>query len=102
MSPIIDRISFGQANRSEEFRRRHLGAAGGFTGSLGHELGAFDVRVKLVEPGYEQTTRFAENTDIAVTDLIPEAYADFARPIFAEFANPALTTREATLPKRCC
>ncbi|PSJ59653.1 hypothetical protein C7I85_14900 [Mesorhizobium soli] len=27
-------------------------------------------------------------------DLIPEAYADFARPIFAEFANPALTTKE--------
>lgn len=67
----------------------------GFTGSLGHELGAFNVRVKLVEPGYAPTTRFAENTDIAVTDLIPQAYADFARPIFAEFADPALTTKES-------
>jgi NAD(P)-dependent dehydrogenase (short-subunit alcohol dehydrogenase family) len=66
----------------------------GFTGSLAHELGAFGVRVKLVEPGYAPTTRFAENTDIPVADLIPEAYADFAGPIFAAFAKPALTTRE--------
>lgn len=67
----------------------------GFTGSLAHELGAFGVQVKLVEPGYAPTTRFARNTDIPVTDLIPEAYADFARPIFAAFANPPLTTRES-------
>jgi len=67
----------------------------GFTGSLAHELGAFDVRVKLVEPGYAPTTRFAANTDIPVTDLIPETYADFARPIFAAFANPVLTTKES-------
>jgi len=66
----------------------------GFTGSLAHELGAFDVRVKLVEPGYAPTTRFAANTDIPVADLIPEAYADFAQPIFADFANPPLTTKE--------
>ena len=66
----------------------------GFTGSLGHELGAFGVRVKLVEPGYAPTTRFSANTDIAVDDLIPQDYADFARPIFAEFASPALTTSE--------
>ncbi|MGV6876566.1 SDR family oxidoreductase [Pseudochelatococcus sp. B33] len=67
----------------------------GFTGSLAHELGFFDVRVKLVEPGYAPTTRFAANTDIPVADLIPEAYAAFAQPIFAGFANPALTTRES-------
>ena len=67
----------------------------GFSGSLVHELGAFDVRVKLVEPGYAPTTRFAANTDIPVMDLIPEAYADYARPIFAAFANPPLTTRES-------
>jgi NAD(P)-dependent dehydrogenase (short-subunit alcohol dehydrogenase family) len=66
----------------------------GFTGSLAHELGAFDVRVRLVEPGYAPTTRFAENTDIPVADLIPEAYAAFAQPIFAAFANPPLTTKE--------
>ena len=67
----------------------------GFTGSLAHELAAFNVRAKLVEPGYAPTTRFAENTDIPVMELIPEAYADFAGPIFATFANPALTTRES-------
>ncbi|MET0281678.1 MAG: SDR family oxidoreductase [Steroidobacteraceae bacterium] len=67
----------------------------GFTGSLAHELAAFGVRVKLVEPGYAPTTRFAYNTEVRVEDLIPPAYADFARPIFAAFAHPALTTREA-------
>ena len=67
----------------------------GFTGSLAHELAAFDIRAKLVEPGYAPTTRFAANTDIPVMDLIPEAYAEFAGPIFASFANPALTTRES-------
>lgn len=67
----------------------------GFTGSLAHELAAFDIRAKLVEPGYAPTTRFAANTDILVMDLIPESYAEFAGPIFAGFANPALTTRES-------
>lgn len=66
----------------------------GFTGSLAHELGHFGVRVKLVEPGYGPTTRFAQNTDVKVEDLIPPAYADFAGPIFAGFAKPAMTTRE--------
>lgn len=67
----------------------------GFTGSLAHELDAFGVRVRLVEPGYAPTTRFAANTDIPVMDLIPEAYTGFARPIFEGFANPPLTTRES-------
>lgn len=67
----------------------------GFSGSVAHELGAFDIRVKLVEPGYAPTTRFAGNTAIPVADLIPDAYADFARPIFAAFADPALTTSES-------
>ncbi len=67
----------------------------GFTGSLAHELAAFGIRARLVEPGYAPTTRFAANTDIPVGDLIPEAYADFAGPIFAGFASPPLTTRES-------
>ncbi|TPM26498.1 SDR family oxidoreductase [Mesorhizobium sp. B2-3-4] len=66
----------------------------GFTGSLAHELGYFNVRAKLVEPGYAPTTRFAHNTSLPVEDLIPQAYADFAAPIFASFARPAMTTRE--------
>ena len=67
----------------------------GFTGSLAHELAGFDVRLKLVEPGYAPTTRFAHNTAVRVEDLIPEAYADFAAPIFAQFATPPLVTTEA-------
>ena len=67
----------------------------GFTGSLAHELAEFGVRAKLVEPGYAPTTRFAENTDIPVMDLIPETYAEYARPIFAAFANPPMTTKES-------
>jgi NAD(P)-dependent dehydrogenase (short-subunit alcohol dehydrogenase family) len=66
----------------------------GFTGSLAYELGHFGVRAKLVEPGYAPTTRFAQNTQVPVEELIPPAYAGFAAPIFAEFARPALTTKE--------
>ena len=67
----------------------------GFTGSLAHELGAFNIRAKLVEPGYAPTTRFAQNTEVKVEDLIPEPYQDFARPIFAAFATPTMVTRES-------
>ncbi|AJY47548.1 SDR family oxidoreductase [Martelella endophytica] len=67
----------------------------GFTGSLAHELGAFGISAKLVEPGYAPTTQFAANTDIPVMDLIPEAYMDFAAPIFAGYASPPLTTKES-------
>jgi NAD(P)-dependent dehydrogenase (short-subunit alcohol dehydrogenase family) len=66
----------------------------GFTGSLGHELGHFNIQTKLVEPGYAPTTRFAQNTEVRVEDLIPKAYADFATPVFEAFARPALTTKE--------
>lgn len=67
----------------------------GFTGSLAHELAHFGVRAKLVEPGYAPTTNFAHNTQVRVEDLIPQAYADFAGPIFAAFAQPMLVTKEA-------
>ena len=66
----------------------------GFTGSLAHELAYFDIRAKLVEPGYAPTTRFAQNSSVRIEDLIPAAYADFAGPIFEAFAHPALTTKE--------
>ncbi len=66
----------------------------GFTGSLAHELGHFDIRVKLVEPGYAPTTRFTHNTGVRIEDLIPAAYATFAAPIFAGFAQPPLVTTE--------
>jgi hypothetical protein len=62
---------------------------------LAHELAAFNVRVKLIEPGYAPTTRFAQNTELRIDELIPEAYAPFARPIFATFEQPAAVTKES-------
>jgi short-subunit dehydrogenase len=70
-------------------------AVEGFSASLAHELGYFGVRVKLVEPGYAPTTQFGANAIIPLSELLPGAYAEFAQPILAEFANPALTTRES-------
>ena len=67
----------------------------GFTGSLALELQAFGVRAKLVEPGYGPSTRFTQNTEVRVEDLIPASYAVFAAPIFESFAKPALVTTEA-------
>jgi len=67
----------------------------GFTGSLAFELAAFDVRVKLVEPGYCPTTRFADNGQARLAGLIPEPYEAFARPIFEAFANPPATSTES-------
>ncbi len=67
----------------------------GFTGSLAHELAYFGIRAKLVEPGYAPTTRFSQNTSVRIEDLIPEAYADFAKPVFEAFARPAMTTKES-------
>jgi NAD(P)-dependent dehydrogenase (short-subunit alcohol dehydrogenase family) len=67
----------------------------GFTGSLAHELATFNVRVKLVEPGYGPTTRFTQNTELRVDEMIPEPYAPFARPIFAALAQPAAVTTES-------
>jgi NAD(P)-dependent dehydrogenase (short-subunit alcohol dehydrogenase family) len=67
----------------------------GFTASLALELEAFNVRVKLVEPGYGPTTRFTSNTGPRMEGLISEAYAPFAQRIFASFAQPAAVTTES-------
>lgn len=67
-------------------------ALDGLTGSVAHELAAFNIRIKLVEPGYGPGTRFAENGGERMQGLIPPAYMPFAEPIFAAFANPALVT----------
>jgi len=66
----------------------------GFTASLALELEFFNVRVKLVEPGYGPTTRFTRNTGSRLEGLIPDAYAEFAQPIFAVFAQPSAVTTE--------
>lgn len=66
----------------------------GLTGSVAFELAAFDIRVKLVEPGYAPTTRFGANGAARMRGLIPSAYTEFAQPIFAAFADPAAVTTE--------
>ncbi|MBA8800104.1 NAD(P)-dependent dehydrogenase (short-subunit alcohol dehydrogenase family) [Agrobacterium sp. RC10-4-1] len=66
----------------------------GFSGSLAHELGHFNIRVKLVEPGYAPTTRFTTNAILPLEQLLPEDYMDLAGPILEGFAKPAMTTSE--------
>jgi NAD(P)-dependent dehydrogenase (short-subunit alcohol dehydrogenase family) len=66
----------------------------GFSGSLAFEAEWFHVRVKLVEPGYAPSTRFASNGAGRMQGAIPEEYADFAKPIFAAFSEPAAVTTE--------
>ena len=67
----------------------------GFTASLAFELEAFNVRVKLVEPGYGPTTRFSSSGGARMHGLIPEAYAPFAQSVFASFTQPAAVTTES-------
>jgi short-subunit dehydrogenase len=67
----------------------------GFTGSLAHELAAFNVRVKLVEPGHGPTTRFTANGVSRMEGLVPDAYAPFAQRILAAFAQVTAATTEA-------
>ena len=67
----------------------------GFTGSLAHELAAFNVRVKLVEPGYAPTTRFTVNGESRMNGLFPEAYAEFSNHIMAAFAQVTTVTKES-------
>lgn len=67
----------------------------GFTECLAPELGALDVRVKLVQPGYGPSTRFTQNTEVNFEEAIPEAYKAFAQPILAGFAGTSLTTTPA-------
>ncbi|MEZ4298392.1 MAG: SDR family NAD(P)-dependent oxidoreductase [Polyangiaceae bacterium] len=67
----------------------------GFTGSLAFELEAFNVRVKLVEPGNGPTTRFGANGQERMRGVLPEIYMPFAQPIFAAYMNPAQVTKEA-------
>ncbi|HEY5850981.1 MAG TPA: SDR family oxidoreductase [Lysobacter sp.] len=67
----------------------------GFTGSLGLELAPFDVRAKLVEPGYGPDTQFSANTGTRMDGLIPDAYADYAQRVFASFTKPGAVTSAA-------
>lgn len=67
----------------------------GFTASLAFELAAFNVRVKLVEPGYGPGTRFTENGAQRMQGLIPPDYAPLAQTVFAALGNPTEVTTAA-------
>ena len=69
-------------------------AIAGFTASLALELEDFNVKVKIVEPGYGPTTRFTSNGGQRMDGLIPEPYAPFAQRIFAAFAQTTVVTTE--------
>jgi NAD(P)-dependent dehydrogenase (short-subunit alcohol dehydrogenase family) len=70
-------------------------AVQGFTASLAFELAAFGVRVKLVEPGYAPTTRFADNGSARMAGLLPQAYQPLAQEMFAALAESPLVTKES-------
>jgi len=65
-----------------------------FTESLAFELAAFNLTVKLVEPGYAPTTRFTSNGGPRMEGLIPEAYAPFAQEIFKSLGQMTDVTVE--------
>lgn len=67
----------------------------GFTASLAFELEAFDVKVKIVQPGYGPTTSFTSNGMPRMEGLLPAPYVPFAESVFAAFGQPAATTRES-------
>lgn len=67
----------------------------GFTASLAFELEAFNVRMKLVQPGYAPSTRFTSNGSARMQGLIPEAYAPYAQSVFASFAQIGAVTTQA-------
>ncbi|MCQ4166573.1 SDR family oxidoreductase [Tahibacter harae] len=70
-------------------------AVAGFTASLQLELKDFAVRVKLVEPGYGPSTRFAANGQQRMQGLIPPAYEPFAHRVFAGFNHLSAVTSAA-------
>ncbi|MBV6748822.1 SDR family oxidoreductase [Pseudomonas chlororaphis] len=65
-------------------------AINAFTESLALELQPFNIRVNLILPGRTPETRFGENAQDRI--LIPEAYADLAQSIFAQWAQSSEIT----------
>ena len=59
----------------------------GFTESLAWELEQFNIRARLVEPGYGPTTGFTANGGARMQGLIPADYQDFAQACFANMAD---------------
>lgn len=68
-------------------------AVEGFTESLAHELKAFSVGVKLVEPGYGPDTNFAQNGAERMAGLLPETYAPIAEGFSASMSEQTAVTQ---------
>lgn len=64
----------------------------GFTSSLELELKNFNVRAKLVQPGYGPSTSFTSNGQERMQGLIPEAYGPYAHSIFSGLGQIAAFT----------
>lgn len=62
-------------------------AVEGFTESLSYELGAFDIKARLVEPGYAPTTNLTANGSARMQGLFPEEYGTVTQSCFANMAN---------------
>jgi NAD(P)-dependent dehydrogenase (short-subunit alcohol dehydrogenase family) len=68
-------------------------AVNAFTESLALELQPFNIRVSLVLPGRAPETRFGENAQPRMQGSIPDAYADLAQGVFAQWAQSSMVTR---------
>ncbi len=62
-------------------------AVEGFTESMAYELEGFNIKARLVEPGYAPTTNFSANGGARMQGLIPAEYAGFAQACFAKLAQ---------------
>jgi NAD(P)-dependent dehydrogenase (short-subunit alcohol dehydrogenase family) len=62
-------------------------AVEGFTESLSYELAGFNIKARLVEPGYAPTTNFTANGGPRMQGLIPADYGAFAQSCFAKMAS---------------
>jgi NAD(P)-dependent dehydrogenase (short-subunit alcohol dehydrogenase family) len=62
-------------------------AVEGFTESLSYELAPFNIKARLVEPGYAPTTNFTANGMARMNGLIPNDYGAFAQSYFERMAD---------------
>jgi short-subunit dehydrogenase len=68
-------------------------AINAFTESVALELEPFNARVRLVLPGHAPQTRFGENAQSRMQSGVPEAYADLAQRVFAQWQQESAITR---------
>lgn len=72
-------------------------AVEGFTESLSYELAPFNIKARLVEPGYAPTTNFSANAGDRIKGLFPQDYGAFAGACFqkmADYPTPFCTEAE--------